>query len=69
MKAYLCTYAISGIWLLIVFSFLSDYHWYQLIAAGTWGFVLVNAVTLLPVILCLFIADRLQPAKKESKPQ
>ncbi|WP_130613388.1 hypothetical protein [Cohnella abietis] len=63
MYAYLC----SIVWLIGVFSYLSDYTWYRLIATGTWGFIFVNAVTLFPVLLFLFIADRLQPIEKHKK--
>ncbi|WP_054024414.1 hypothetical protein [Bacillus sp. FJAT-28004] len=64
MKAYIIASTFSAIWLIMVYMFLSDYYWYQRIAAGTWGFILVNSITLFPVLLCLFIADRLQPVAK-----
>ncbi|OME87793.1 hypothetical protein BK120_00200 [Paenibacillus sp. FSL A5-0031] len=64
MKAYIIVSTFSAVWIVMVYMFLSDYYWYQRIAAGTWGFILVNAITLIPVLLCFFIADRLQPVEK-----
>jgi len=68
LKAYIWAFIISGIWLVIVYAFLSDYQWYRMLAVGTWGFVLVNAITLFPVLICLFIADRLQPVPAQDQP-
>ncbi|WP_169090925.1 hypothetical protein [Paenibacillus sp. PL91] len=69
MKAYIIASIISGIWLVVVYVFLSDYYWYQLIAVKTWGFLIVNAITLFPILLCMYIADRLQPSMKQGQPQ
>jgi hypothetical membrane protein len=71
MNAKACTiaYALSGIWLSLVSVFMSDYHWYRWISIGTWGFVLVDAIILAPVILVLLVADRFQSANKSGDPR
>lgn len=63
VKAGAIAYLLSGAWLIIVTVYLSDYHRFRRFSLGTWGFILVDLITLAPVILALWIADRFQPAK------
>jgi hypothetical protein len=67
MKATIIAYLFPATWLLIVYVFLSDYDWYQQIAIGTWGFLSVNAITLFPILLSLFMTDRLLSGSKNSE--
>lgn len=62
MKKYIAAFAFSAIWLLFVFWFFSNYYWYRRIAIERWGFIFVNVITLFPVLLVLFVTDRMQPA-------
>ena len=57
MKAYGPAYAASGVWLVLVYVWLSDYDWYKALSVGTWGFVVVEAITMLPVLLFLLLAE------------
>ncbi|QMV40830.1 hypothetical protein [Cohnella cholangitidis] len=68
-KACSIAYALSGIWLFLVYAWMSDYHWFRSLSIGTWGFLLVDAITLAPVILILLVADRFQPAGKSGNPR
>lgn len=62
MKAYGLAYAASGVWLVLVCVRLSDYDWYHAISVGTWGFLIVEAVTMFPVLLSLLLADLYEKA-------
>ncbi len=57
MKAYGLAYAASAVWLALVYAVLSDYKWYRALSVGTWGFLIVEAITMLPVLLFLFLAE------------
>jgi|GEM_PF-1601117 len=69
MKAYRLAYAASAAWLVLVYAVLSDYKWYRALSVGTWGFLIVEALTMLPVLLFLFLAElgRKASIKKTSK--
>ncbi|WP_372637841.1 hypothetical protein [Cohnella sp.] len=66
MKAYGLAYSASGIWLVVVCVWLSDYDWYQALSVGTWGFLTVEAITMLPVLLSLFLAELSAKASEKS---
>ncbi|WP_141499601.1 hypothetical protein [Paenibacillus luteus] len=68
MKETIISYLFPASWIMLVYIFLSDYDWYQQIAIGTWGFLGVNALTLFPILLSLFITDRVFSGSKQSKP-
>ncbi|MGO4548833.1 hypothetical protein AB4Z29_28990 [Paenibacillus sp. 2TAB23] len=71
MKKYIVSFIFSAMWFLLVFWFFSNYYWYRRIALESWGFIIVNLITLFPVLLVLYVADRMQPAGKtvsDSKP-
>jgi hypothetical protein len=57
MKPYAIAYLLSAVWLFLVNSYLSDYRWYRWVSVGTWGFIGVEAITLLPVLAFMFAAD------------
>jgi len=62
MKFILISYLLSGTWVVLVAQTLPHNEWYLHIANNPWSFIVVNAVTLIPVIVVLFITDRLQAA-------
>jgi len=62
MKSILITYLLSGTWIVLVAQNLPHNEWYLRIANNPWSFIAVNVITLIPVIVVLFIADRLQAA-------
>ncbi len=66
MKAYGLAYSASGVWLVLVCVWLSDYHWYKALSVGTWGFLTVEAMTMLPVLLSLFLAELSARASRKS---
>lgn len=57
MKAYLLAYSASAVWLVLVYASLSQYKWYRALSIGTWGFLTIEALTMLPVLLFLFLAE------------
>ncbi|MFC4596983.1 hypothetical protein [Cohnella hongkongensis] len=57
MQAYRLAYAASGVWLIALSVWLSDYRRYRALSIETWGFILVEALTLLPVFLVLILAE------------
>ncbi|MNI15548.1 hypothetical protein D3C73_688480 [compost metagenome] len=60
-KPYVYAYLLLGVWFGLVIAYLPDSEWYRMIAVKPWAFVVVNVITLFPVLVILFIADRLQP--------
>lgn len=60
MKAFIYSYLLCGIWLGLEIAYLRENEWHHMIAAKPWGFVVVNAITFFPILLILFVADRLR---------
>lgn len=67
MKTYVISFLFSAIWFFVVFVFFSDYGWYRKIVIGDWGFMIVNAITLFPMLIAFVIADKTSKPKQSSK--
>ncbi|MBP1989947.1 hypothetical protein [Paenibacillus eucommiae] len=61
MKAYVYVYSLIGVWFCVLFAYLPNSKWFELIARNPWGFIRIDAIILVPVLIGLFIADRSQP--------
>jgi len=57
MTGYWIAYGICVVWLLFLYANLSDYAWYRALSVGTWGFIVVESLTLLPIVFVLFLAE------------
>ncbi|MFD2118052.1 hypothetical protein ACFSTH_01520 [Paenibacillus yanchengensis] len=67
MKTVIISYLLAGIWLGTLIYFLPHSNWYISSAHNTWNFLIINTLIFVPIVLVMFIADRVFASTKQKK--
>jgi hypothetical protein len=59
MKKYYYFYMLTALWYGLIVAFLPQSEWYRLIVRHPWGYIVVNTITFVPVLVLFILVDKL----------